>query len=233
MTTAKILLTDDLRASFESERSFLQRPGCELLAASSGPEALRVAREQRPDIILLDYDMAGISGLEVCLKLKEDPSTRDIPVLMVASRTDAQAIAGWEKAGCADLLFRPVTGKLLMDKVTAVLKLPYRAHLRTRVSIEVSLGLTGDAVSMQGYSEDISEGGMMVETLEPIETGTRVRIEFTIPSTGEKVGTSAEVIRVTSQRSRGTYGVALQFAHRLEITFQDAVRHLLRQEGGA
>jgi CheY-like chemotaxis protein len=231
MTTARILLVDDVRIFIEFERPFFERAGCVILTAATGPEALRVAREESPHIVLLDYEMPGMNGDEVCRKIKEDPATRHIPVLIVTSHREPDVMERCRNAGCTDFVTKPVTGKELLEKVVKILQIPYRVHLRTRVSMEVSVGMGSEAVSILGYSEDISEGGMRIESLEPVETGARVRIAFAIPSSGTRVSTPAVVVRVSHIRSLGMFAVALRFEGS-DPAFREAVRSFVGQEVG-
>lgn len=230
MTTAKVLLVDDVRVFIEFERPFFERAGCSILTATSGPEALRLVREEKPHIVLLDYEMPGMAGDEVCRRIRQDETTRHIPVLIVSTHAGPDVVERCQRAGCTDFLSKPVTGRQLLEKVVRILQIPYRVHLRTRVHLEVTLGVSGDAITVLGYSEDISEGGMLAETLEPLETASQVRLEFTLPSTGRLI-TTAEVVRVAAVRSRGMYAVALRFLDR-SARFRETIRAFVEQEVG-
>ena len=100
MTTAKVLLVDDVRVFLEFERPFFERSGCEILTATSGTEALRIVKEQKPHIVLLDYEMPGMNGDEVCRRIKDDISTRHIPVLIVTSHKEPSVLDKCRSAGC-------------------------------------------------------------------------------------------------------------------------------------
>src|SRR4030095_12310138 len=140
MKSAKILLVDDVKVFLEFERPFFERAGCVILTASSGPEALRIVREEIPHIVLLDYEMPGMNGDEVCQRIRQDPATRHIPVLNVTSHKTDEVAARCHKAGCTEVITKPVSGKDLLSRVVNLLEIPYRVHMRTRVSMEVSLG---------------------------------------------------------------------------------------------
>ena len=231
MKHAKILLVDDVKVFIEFERPFFERAGCVILTAASGPDALRIVREELPHIVLLDYEMPGMNGDEVCLRIKQDPATSHIPVLIVTSHREKSVAEKCLKAGCTDVITKPVAGKELLSRVVKLLEIPYRVHMRTRVSIEVSLGVGADSVAILGYSENISEGGMLVETLEPIEAGSRTRLSFVIPPGMARVSTSAEVIRSTHTRATGMFTIALRFEAG-DTAFDGAVRSFVEQEVG-
>src|ERR1700722_14113880 len=83
-TRAKILVVDDEAPIREYESALLAELGHEVLTASDGVEAVRVAREQQPDLLLLDIMMPEMSGIEVCEQLRADPRTRHIRIIVVS-----------------------------------------------------------------------------------------------------------------------------------------------------
>jgi len=229
MTTPKILLVDDVKVFLEFERPFFERAGCEVLTAATGPEALRIVRDENPHIVLLDYEMPGMNGDEVCRRIKADPERSHIPVLLVTSHRSDAVIEKCRRAGCTDVLVKPVAGKDLLEKVVRILQIPYRVHLRTRVTMEVSLGVSGDSIAVLGYSENISEGGMLIETLEPPDPEAKVLVSFTLPSPEQVIRTNAEVIRVTGPHPGALFGVALRFAEK-DTSALAAIRAFVMQE---
>ncbi len=88
-----------------------------VLAATSGPKALEIAEAQRPDLILLDMVMPEMSGIEVCLKLKENPATQNIPVIFVTSMDDRHNEARGFKAGAADYISKPPSAEIVHARV--------------------------------------------------------------------------------------------------------------------
>lgn len=100
----------------------LRREGHEVLLAPSGAEGLRVAREARPDLILLDWMLPDRSGTEVCLQLKSAKATDRIPVIFVTARGDeVDRIVGFE-VGAADYIVKPFSIRELVLRVQAVLR---------------------------------------------------------------------------------------------------------------
>jgi CheY-like chemotaxis protein len=100
----------------------LEKNGYEVVPARDGEEGLRKAREEKPDLILLDVIMPGIDGLEVCRRLKEDPETRHIPVIS----TTAAGVDDIERrcfsAGADDCVRKPYASAELLAKIQHFLK---------------------------------------------------------------------------------------------------------------
>ncbi|MDZ7685223.1 MAG: response regulator [Gammaproteobacteria bacterium] len=85
--------------------------------ATTGERALEIAEEKVPDLILLDMVMPGMSGIEVCLKLKENPATHHIPVIFVTSMDDRHNEARGFKAGAADYISKPPSPEIVHARV--------------------------------------------------------------------------------------------------------------------
>jgi|SRR5882724_12640869 len=231
MSAIKVLLVDDVRLFIEFERPFFERAGCSILTSTSGDEALRIVHEEKPHIVLLDYEMPGMNGDVVCRRIKEDESTKHIPVLIVTANRTREVQERCLKAGCTDFVTKPVSGRELLDKVVKILQIPYRVHLRTRVSMDVAIGVGADSMTLSGYSEDISEGGIYVETLEPVEAGASVRVTFSLPGEKTPIVLASQVVRVTRLKDRGRYGVGLRFVAP-EAGITDRVKRFVIQEVG-
>ena len=121
--TAKVLVVDDIAANVKLLEARLAAEYFETLAANSGQEALEICAEQRPDVVLLDVMMPGMDGFEVCRRLKDDPLTRHIPVVMVTALDQpADKIQGLE-AGADDFLTKPVDDLALISRVKNLARL--------------------------------------------------------------------------------------------------------------
>ena len=86
-------------------------------AAINGAVALKIASKRPPDIVLLDVRMPGMDGFEVCQALKQDSTTRDVPVIFVTGEDDAEIRAAATKAGVADILSKPVDSNALRETI--------------------------------------------------------------------------------------------------------------------
>jgi len=119
---ARILIVDDEAQNLELMEAMLGASGYEVLLGSEGEEALRLARERKPDLILLDLMMPGLSGFEVCARVKTDPQTGGIPVLFVTALNQISDKERAMAAGGDDFLTKPFQRTELLTRVEALLK---------------------------------------------------------------------------------------------------------------
>jgi CheY-like chemotaxis protein len=111
----KILLVDDSPTSRLTSRMILGRKSnYELVSASDGQEGLEMALTEKPDLILMDVTMPRMSGLEACRALKEQPATRQIPVILMTTRSEKSVAEQAYVSGCSDFMTKPVDEKKLM-----------------------------------------------------------------------------------------------------------------------
>ncbi len=119
----KVLVVDDDRDHREMVRAMLELKGFAVTECKDAPAALVAAAKSRPDIILSDVAMPKLSGLALCRKLKKDPRTRGVPVvLMSGARRDEREQAAGIELGADDYLIKPFTPRLLLAKLSAVLR---------------------------------------------------------------------------------------------------------------
>jgi two-component system alkaline phosphatase synthesis response regulator PhoP len=117
-----VLVVEDEPDVAELLRYNLQKEGWEVLAAANGTEALRRARETRPDVILLDIMVPQLNGWEVCRRLKQDPETKAIPVIMVTGRVEeGDKVLGFE-LGADDYVTKPFSPRELVARIRAVVR---------------------------------------------------------------------------------------------------------------
>lgn len=116
----KLLIADDEPGVRSLVRMTLESDAYEILEASNGDEALMLALEHRPELILLDVSMPGLSGLQVCRMLKENPSTSAISVVMLTSRSQDIDRAWGKSAGADEYFTKPFSPVALLRKVDEI-----------------------------------------------------------------------------------------------------------------
>ena len=122
----KILIVDDLKDNLVSIKALLKNyiPGCEVITALSGQEGIDIAGKEQPDTILLDIIMPEMDGYETCKKLKEDESTKHIPVIMLtAIKTYAANRVKGLNYGADAFLSKPIEESELSAQVNVMLRI--------------------------------------------------------------------------------------------------------------
>jgi class 3 adenylate cyclase len=122
-TPARILVVDDTPANIRMLETRLRRDGYEVVVARDGEEALAVAREVQPDLILLDIMMPKLDGIEVCRRLKGDPAFPFTPIIMVTAMADTKDLVAGFEAGGDDYLTKPVDQPALAARVKSMLRI--------------------------------------------------------------------------------------------------------------
>jgi two-component system, OmpR family, response regulator len=117
-----ILVVEDEAALVTLLRYNLEREGFEVIEARDGEEALLLAKERRPDLVLLDWMLPLVSGIEVCRQLRRLPETRAVPVVMLTARgEEADKVRGLD-SGADDYVTKPFSPRELLARVRAVLR---------------------------------------------------------------------------------------------------------------
>ena len=120
-----VLVVDDNEQNLELLLAYLEDVECVTKSAADGPEAIDTIRELAPDLILLDVMMPKMSGFEVCRRLKNDPKTTDIPIIMVTALNELGDIERAIGSGTDDFLSKPVNKWELITRVRTMLKLKH------------------------------------------------------------------------------------------------------------
>jgi two-component system cell cycle response regulator len=174
--TARILVVDDIEANVRLLEAKLSAEYYEVLSATDGVTALAMAAADKPDIILLDVMMPGMDGFQVCRRLKEDPATRHIPVVLVTAldgRSDR--IAGLE-AGADEFLTKPIDDVVLFARVKSLTRLKLVIdELREREASGRRMGVIGGVASRLG-----GVGGRVIIVDDNDRQATRIMAELAV-----------------------------------------------------
>lgn len=119
----KILIVDDNIPNLELLQAYLEDIDCVIEQATDGFEAMDMIEKSRPDILLLDVMMPKISGFEVCKRLKTNPKTSDLPIIMVTALSEMGDIERAIDCGADDFLSKPVNRFELLTRVRTMLRI--------------------------------------------------------------------------------------------------------------
>ena len=122
MSSKRLLLVEDDRALAELVTFHFDRAGYAVTRTGDGEEALILAEEIRPDLILLDWMIEGISGIEVCRRLRRRPGTANVPIIMLTARGEEDDRIRGLETGADDYLTKPFSPKELVARAAAVLR---------------------------------------------------------------------------------------------------------------
>ena len=150
---ATLLVVDDDPKIRDLLRLYVEREGHRAAFAADGPEALAVARQLRPDLVLLDLMLPGLDGFEVCRRLREES---DVPILLLTARSgDSDKVVGLD-LGADDYIVKPFSPRELMARVRAQLR-------RHRPPAEDEPRLTADGLVLDPAAFEVTLDGTPVE----------------------------------------------------------------------
>lgn len=160
MPKAQLLLVEDDNALAELVRYHFEREEFDVRQTGDGDEALIMAREQTPDIVLLDWMLENLSGIEVCRRLRKTDATANVPIIMLTARGEEDDRIRGLEIGADDYVTKPFSPRELVARVKAVLR-------------RVRPGLAGETlrfadVEMDTVAHKVKRGGKTV-TLGPTE----------------------------------------------------------------
>jgi two-component system phosphate regulon response regulator PhoB len=122
MSPKRLLLVEDDRQLAELVRFHFDRAGYDVTRTGDGDEALILAEEVRPDLVILDWMIEGISGIEVCRRLRRRPATANMPIIMLTARGEEHDRVRGLETGADDYLTKPFSPKELVARAGAVLR---------------------------------------------------------------------------------------------------------------
>src|SRR5215467_1059942 len=169
----RILIVDDNETNRDILATRLATQGYELKQAADGEEALIAAREQQPDLILLDVMMPKLDGVEVCRRLKGDASLPFTPIILVTAKADSKDVVAGLEAGADEYLTKPIDQMALLARVKSVLRIK-ALHDQVRAQ----------AADLAGWNRELEQ--RVNEQVTEIERMGRLR-RFLSPQVAEMI----------------------------------------------
>lgn len=155
-----ILIVEDEAALVELLTYNLQKAGFRTAVARDGDEAMLAVEETRPDLVLLDWMLPYVSGIEICRRLRRDTDTRDLPIILLTARSEEDDRVRGLEAGADDYVVKPFSPSELIARVRAVMR-------RTRPAFDKDV-LTYSDIVMDTATHRVTRGDRPVE-LGPTE----------------------------------------------------------------
>ncbi len=204
-----VLLVDDVRLFLKLEETFFKRAGCQVVTAESGKEAIEQAKKHQPDAILLDYYMPDMKGDEICKILRQEESTKNIPVIIVSTSSKPEDIEKCYQAGCNDYLTKPIKPEVVLSRTAQVIGLPYRIHRRLAVNFRIQGRVP--SLTFTGFSRNISESGILIETDRKINIKDSLQLWLPILENQDTIEVKGEVVREEINRKKASYCYGIKF----------------------
>ena len=154
---AKIIIVEDESDILDVIEYNLSREGYRVKGYRDGEQGLEAIRTEDPELVLLDLMLPGIDGIEICKKVKEDPVTRDIPVIMITAKAEESDVVLGLGVGADDYVSKPFSPKELVARVKAVLRRP-----SLRETAESTDRITLDGFVLDNLRHDLTIEGESV-----------------------------------------------------------------------
>ncbi len=154
MTRAKMLLVEDDAALAELLVYHFKREDFDVVQTPDGEEALLIAQETPPDIVLLDWMLESLSGIEVCRRLRRMPETANVPIIMLTARGEEEDRVRGLETGADDYVTKPFSPRELVARVGAVLR-------RVRPALAGEAMVYAD-IEMDTVGHKVKRGGSMI-----------------------------------------------------------------------
>jgi CheY-like chemotaxis protein len=195
-----ILLVDDSGLFRDIGQKVQERLAYRVMTASSGGEALAVARRESPDLIFLDAEMSDMTGVDVCRVLKADSRFARTPVLIASN--DSKSEPDGRRAGADGWLIKPLEEEMLLESIRRRLRLTPRDG--NRAAADWSVTFWRDGVQHEGTLRDLSRGGFFIRTAAPHPVGARLEVSFAVPGRpGRTIVGEAIVVRLSQEPELG------------------------------
>ena len=232
MEKKKILLVDDVQLFLEQEKTFFHRGLFNLLLASNGADALKIIREEKPDLVFMDLCMPDMDGDKCCYIIKADEELCKIPVIMVTSGANEEDFERSWQSGCDDIIVKPINRHYFLSITNKYLNNQFRKTPRYIARLRVHFGTNRETL-LTDYSINLSTGGVFIETGTILPVDTRLAVEFILPQNEETIRCEGRVAWVNQPEMivnpNLPIGLGVQF---IDISLEDmnAIRQYIKKE---
>ena len=205
-----ILLVDDVRMFLEIQKEFLQNSSVRIITANSGADALQAIDGKRPDLIFMDLEMPEMNGVDCCRAIKSNPSSAEIPVVMITGRGDEASQLNCRAAGCDGFLTKPLNRNLFLE--TAVRFVRDIDRREKRLPIRAAGALRSRGADFSCTLCDLSVGGAFIATQADFrgEVGRVIQIAFTLPD-GTPIDCQGNIVWVKGASGGVPAGIGVNF----------------------
>ncbi len=159
----QVLVVDDEENIQELIRLGLRYEGFQVESASNGPDAISAAQRLNPDLIILDLMLPGMDGLEVCRRLRINPTTQDIPILMLTAKDEVHDRVVGLDTGADDYLTKPFDFEELVARVKAILRRQQRVQRAEQGGESPSQILQFADLQLNMATREVTRGGRLIE----------------------------------------------------------------------
>ncbi len=191
-----ILLAQDVELTLELEKSFFAGTDVELLVARSGAEAIVLAREHKPDMIIMDHAISGKTGHRYCHLMKSDPELCLLPTVLV-TLNEERLLAQCREAECNAIICKPLRRDAFLSVANDYVRLQEQRAPRVEVNFSVEYSYGGEQISAS-RGLNLSNGGVYIETPYLLPAATPLQLRFTLPCVARDIVTRARVAWVNS-----------------------------------
>jgi two-component system cell cycle response regulator len=221
--SARVLVVDDILPNVKLLEAKLASEYYDVLTATGGAEALQKVATQSPDIVLLDVMMPGMDGFEVCRRIKADPSTAHIPVVIVTALTDtADRIRGLE-AGADDFLSKPLNDTALMSRVRSLVRLKMTVdEWRVRENTATQLGVVDKAAT--AMNEPVENAHILVIEDQSYESKKFQEVLIADNDTIDIVESGAQAMSMLNTNSYDLVAISLNLKNEDGLRFCSHLR---------
>lgn len=199
----KVILTESIQSVLEKDRSFFSRSGIRAVTASTNEEILLLHTKEKADLIITHLDMTGMSGEELCARIRNDKSLRNVSILIVCSES-SENLHRCGQCGANAFISAPVNLAILLQEAYQLLNITPRKACRIPLKIKMEGESHGKAFS--GHTENISTAGMLFESSATLFEGDTVTFSCYLPGPG-RISADAEIVRALKKGTgKNQYG---------------------------